>query len=64
MCLDAYVVSTIVASRLEEARAEAERHRLVAELRTPFTVRLGRALIRVGTRLAAEPARRVQPSTT
>lgn len=64
MCLDHYLVSMIAAQRLEEARAEAERQRLIAELRPPLNVTLGHALIRIGRRLAADAPGRVQPSMT
>ncbi len=62
MCLDAYLVSTIVEQRLDEARAEAERQRLIAELKMPFNVTVGHALIRLGHRLANGVPARVQPS--
>ena len=47
--------------QLEEARATAQHEMLVAQLRTPWRVTVGRTLERIGRRLAEEPAR-VQPS--
>ena len=52
MCLDEYFTRTIVYQRLEEAREFAARRSLIAEFETPWRVSLGRALVRVGERLA------------
>ncbi|MBI2204240.1 MAG: hypothetical protein HYU41_10365 [Candidatus Rokubacteria bacterium] len=64
MCLDHDLMGMVAAQRLDEARAEAARQRLIADLRPPLNVRLGHALIRLGRRLAAGAATHAQPSMT
>ena len=59
MCLDVHMMT--IHRQLEEARATAQHEMLVAQLRTPWRVTVGRTLERIGRRLAEEPAR-VQPS--
>lgn len=47
-----YALATLVATRLEDARAFAARRRLVPRRRPGVRARLGRLLIAVGRRLA------------
>ena len=62
MCLDEYFIETLVRQRHAEAEAFAARQAIVRSLRTPWRVTVGRALVRVGRRLAAGAPARVQPS--
>ena len=62
MCLDEYATSLIVADRLKELRVDAERARVVLDMRRPLRVSIGRSLIRLGRWLTA--AERMHPSTT
>jgi hypothetical protein len=52
MCLNEYATSVIVADRLNELRAAAERARIVPDARAPVRVAVGRSLIRIGSWLA------------
>lgn len=52
MCLDEYATNLIVADRLNELRAAAERERIVLDARPPVRVAVGRSLIRIGRWLA------------
>ena len=65
MCMNEYVLAVIARDRLRELQRDAERIARLGEIpRTPLRVNLGRALIRLGRRLAAPPHPEPRPSLT